>query len=297
LRYIENEDGYALFGQPTRFELREGGKNDVIETATIARDSSGGWWIAYPWQRQMWVQTTLNAKKGLWTEPFAVSDDADADDLCAIVALPGGVGLAWSNQANDTMNFRLHRDGADAKTWEPTEEIERGNRNADDHINAKVSPDGTLLLATKNSVDRVGDAQLVLHVRHPNGRWEKRPYARRTPTAQPSRPMVLLGGMPPELLLVHTQYGRGGDWQVEGRRNTIVWQAAPLANVNAVAVAAPSEPLIDPAGAVNNVTGCKAPFPTRYPWIVLASDALGHVYEGRIDSTRNRAASAALPAQ
>jgi len=34
--------------------------------------------------------------------------------------------------------------------------------------------------------------------------------------------------------------------------------------------------------SVNNVTGSKAALPTGVPWIVLASDEKGRVYEGEI---------------
>lgn len=283
LRYSK-ESGYQLVGTPVQFEPHGGGQSDVIETATIASDSRGRWWIAYPWQRRMWVRATRNVNATEWTEPIAVSDETDADDLCALMQLPKGVGLAWSNQATDTMNFRLHQDDAEAEYWEPLEEIERGSHNADDHINAKVTSDGAVLLATKNSVDRIGEAQLVLRVRHPNGRWESIPYARREPTAEPSRPMLLLSVDRPDLVLLHTLYGRSSDPQ-QKPRNTIVWQTASLASLNREKLGAAARILINPGAAVNNVTGCKAPLPTGIPWIVLASDVEGNIYEGQIELT------------
>jgi len=287
LRESSHADGYSLVGQPVQFQLHDGEKHDGIETATIAQDGCGGCWIAYPWQRRMWVRAALTADQSRWSEPFAVSEKADRDDLCAVVALPGGIGVAWSNQANDTMNFRMHKDGDAVDQWLAAEVIERGHRNADDHIHAKVTADGTLLLATKNSVDQVGQAQLVLRVRSPEGRWANFPYAPRTATQEPSRPILLLGNDPAELLLFHTLYGRS-DTSGKTKHNTIVWQAIPLARLNAETLAAPSHTLIAPGTAVNNVTGCKATLPAGSPWIVLASDASGRVYEGLIESNRER---------
>lgn len=287
LRYNAQAGSYLPDGEPTRFKV-EGGEppNKIIETATIACDSQGRCWIAYPWQQKMWVRASNDNTLTEWTEPFAVSEETDRDDLCAIVALPGAVGVAWSNQLQETMSFRLHQDGADTNNWEPTEIIERGNKNADDHISAKVDADGRLLLATKNSVDRVGQPQLVLRIRDPNGNWQSITYAERTTTAHPSRPQILLAEKPPYLLLVHTIYGPKGPPPNETQQNTIAWQAAPLAHLNAATLNVASQSLIDPATSINNVTGCKAMLPNGQPWIVLASDEAGHVYEGQLDATK-----------
>ena len=282
LRFDNNKAAYQLAGDPVRFEVTGGQTNENIETATIALDSRGTRWVAYPWKQRMWVRATLDKKGTRWTATIAVSETTDRDDLCAIVALPSAIGLAWSNQVDDSMNFRVHRDGATADDWAPVEVIERGRHNADDHINAKVAASGVLLLATKNSVDQVGEAQLVLRVRETTGQWQNIPYAPRTSTGQPSRPVVLLGGEPPQVLLLHTVYGPP-DQASQERRNTIVWQAAPLAQLTAATLAARSQLGIDPDAAINNVTGCKAALPAGARWIFLASDEAGRVYEGCLD--------------
>lgn len=285
LHYVERIDTYRLADEPALLDVGDGEENDAIETATMARDGHGRFWIAYPWKRRMWVRATTNVDRTEWTAPFAVSDETDQDDLCAIVALPGAVGLAWSNQLDDTMNFRRHRDGADATHWEPIEEIERGDSNADDHISAVVDAQGVLLLATKNSVDRVGEPQLVLRIRNRPDGWQNLPYAPRTSTGQPSRPLILVGETPPCLLLLHTLYGPKGLPQAGEQRNTIVWQAIPLGKIEARSLAISFQPLIDPGTAVNNTTGCKAKLPKGHPWIVLSSDDQGNVYEGHLDAT------------
>jgi hypothetical protein len=297
LRFADDSDSYALAGAPTRFKVVGGGNNDSIETATIAHDGSGRWWIAYPWNGRMWIRATLADDDDTWSEPFALSDVTAPDDLCALVRLPGAVGLAWSNQANETMNFRLHRDGAEIANWEKTEVIDRGNRTADDHINAKVSPDGTLYMATKNSVDRVGEPQLVLRIRRPNGTWENWPYACRTNSEEPSRPIVLLGGSPSVLLLLHTLYRRTPDSPRKNDRNTIEWQSVTLDHLGAATLNVPSQTLLAPTPSLNNVTGCKQILPAQAPWIVLASDSQGNVYEGRLDLAMRRAGLLATPAE
>ena len=280
LKYSAEQSSYQRLGQPVQFQVSDPQADGVIETATIARDGHNRWWIAYPWQRRMWVRSSLDADGVEWTEPIAVSREVNADDLCAIVSLPGGVGVIWSDQGSDALYFCWHKDGSNPKTWEPIEEIDRGDLTADDHIHAAVSSDGALFLATKNSVDRVDHPQLVLRVRHPDGRWENLPYARRTADEEPSRPIVLVGGDPARLLLLHTLYGRGN---VKPQVNRIVWQSAPIRNLTGAILDTTSQSLIGPIEGINNVTGSKASLPKGKPWIVLASDAAGRVYEGCIE--------------
>jgi hypothetical protein len=280
LKYSAERSSYQRVGQGVQFQVGARQDDGVIETATIARDGRNRWWIAYPWQRRMWVRSSLDADGVEWTEPIAVSREVNADDLCAIVSLSGGVGVIWSDQGSDALYFCWHKNGANPKTWEPIEEIDGGDLTADDHIHAAVSSDGALFLATKNSVDRVDHPQLVLRVRHPDGRWENLPYAHRTANAEPSRPIVLIGGDPAWLFLLHTLYGRDG---VKPQANRIVWQSTPVQALTDAILDTTSQSLIGPIEGINNVTGSKVSLPKGKPWIVLASDAAGRVYEGCIE--------------
>jgi len=270
---------YRPAARPVQFTMPElAGIQGSIETATIARDGRGRWWIAYNWQRRMWVRSALDSSGGAWTEPLAVSElEASSDDLCAMAALPGGVGVIWSDQAQDAVYFRWHADTARPESWNPVEVVAKGGKTADDHINAAVASDGTLYVATKNSVDLVGHAQLVLRVRDPRGRWTNHPYAVRTERFQPSRPIALLGGNPPRLLLVHTLYLTQRSPQP---KSVIAWQATSLPRIN---LDQPARTLIDAGTRLNDVTGSKGRLPAGQPWIVLTSDPAGNVYEARLE--------------
>lgn len=242
-------DGYSLARRPVEIQM-EG----RLETATLARDGRGEWWIAYGLGRQMWVRTSRDG----WRRAVQVSATAATeDDICAIVAVGGGVGVIWSDQAADTVWFRWRRDGA--PQWGPIEAIDQGGKTADDHIRASVSADGRLLVAMKNSVDRVGVPQLVLRERSPAGKWSSRPYAPRTSDGEPTRPAVLLGGVPERTFLLHSRYTKTGSelvrWE-EGR-----------------------EVVLLPVRGLNDITGPKARLPAGHPWIVLASDRDGNLYE------------------
>ncbi len=245
--------GYEVNGKAA--EIAVEGK---LETATLARDGRGEWWMAYGMGREMWVRRSGQG----WKNAEKVSATAAMkDDICGIVAVGGGVGVIWSDQAADTVWFRWRKDGA--KDWGAIEAIERGGKNADDHIRASVSADGRLLVAMKNSVDAMGAPQLVIRERGKYGRWKSTPYAPRTSAGEPSRPAVLLGGKPEQMILLHSRYLRGGSeivrW-VDGR-----------------------EELVIPGARVNDVTGPKARLPEGQVWIVLASDRAGNVYEARLN--------------
>ncbi len=245
--------GYELARAPVPIEVE--GK---LETATLARDGRGEWWIAYGLEREMWVRRSGDA----WKQAQRISAaPAAADDICAVVAVSGGIGVLWSDQAADTVWFRWRPDGAEG--WGAIEAIERGGKNADDHIRISVSADGRLLVAMKNSVDRLGAPQLVLRERARDGKWTSRPYAPRTESGEPSRPAVLLGGEPERMFLLHSRYAKGGSEIVrwaDGREEVLI-----------------------PGNRVNDVTGPKARFPNGQPWIVLASDREGNVYEARLN--------------
>jgi len=277
LRFEAEADRYRPTGDAIELIVPEDVGGPGLETATIAREGRGRWWIAYGWRRQMWVRASRDREGTVWTQPIAVSQEpASDDDICAIVALPGGVGVIWSDQSADAVYFRWHRDEAQPEAWAETEVVDRGNRAADDHLNTAVARDGTLYVATKNSVDRAGHPQLVLRIRNPQGRWENRGYALRTERAEPSRPIVVLGGEPERFLLLHTIYRRE---QSQPPESWIGWQST-LEEV--------AQPLIAAGTRINNVTACKARLPAGYPWIVLASDHEGNVYEARIDSGTRR---------
>lgn len=282
LCYSQPHSRYELAGEAMQFSVR-GMLDDQIETATIARDGRGRWWIAYPWQERMWVRATTGATAGQWSEPRALSDAADSDDLCAIFAMKDAVGVAWSDQRHDAIYFRWRQDAAPLDDWDDVEVVDEGNRTADDHLHAVVGRDDTVYLATKNSVDRIGQPQLVLRIRSPEGRWQNLPYAPRTAAEEPSRPIVLIDPEWRRLLLLHTLYGRSS--QQRGN-NRIGWQSVALSGRLSAELTAPATMLIGPLPGVNNVAGSKLPMTRGKPWIVLASDAKGNVYEGRLDANR-----------
>lgn len=252
--------------------------DDAIETITVARDGTGEWWLATAVQEKIFAWTSNDAAH--WSQPEVIGRGVDADDICAVAPLRDGVGVIWSDQKHDTVNMRLHRRGHPLKTWEPIEVVQAGGKNADDHIHAVLASDGTLWVATKNSVDGIGQPQFVLRVRSPAGQWRNFPYGRLSANAAISRPTVALAPTG-AVLLGHSSYrGRSVSEILFG----VVDLAVPEIQRAPKAVIAPSDEL---HARANDVTSPKAAFPERAPWLVLASDAEGRVYEADLRAMTN----------
>jgi hypothetical protein len=74
------------------------------------------------------------------------------------------------------------------------------------------------------------------------------------------------------LILLHTV----GEKLPSGSTSKIVGLLMP---VNQLDLAAPQVDVIVAGQPINNVTGPRYAFPENAPWIVLASDSIGRVYE------------------
>ncbi len=272
LKWNDGENGYRLDGQPTIWPLEN---RSSVETATITRDAVGNWWVAYDFDRSMWVRRSLDDSARQWSDPIAVSDPAGENDFCTIVALPNSVGVFWSDHVADAFLFRRHPNSNAPEEWEEIEVIASGPGIADDHLNAAVADDGTLYVVTKIGRVDIGQSQLALHVRRPNGNWESHSYGRRTATVERGRPMVFLSDDSRRLHLCHSVYVSQAD---KSRSSHIAWIST---DVESLDLAQPEVKLIAAALPVNSPTGSKSPLATNVVPLVLASDGKGNVYEGR----------------
>lgn len=264
-----------------------------LETATIARDAKGVWWIAAPVTpkggapvvakdggkakvpREVWVWRSEDGRDWRLLQPLARG--IGGDDICLIARCEGGVGVAWSDQNRDEVGFRFHSQEAVAESWSATEIVDSGSLTADDHLHAAFAG-GRFWLATKNSVDAVGKAQLVMRVRSADGSWTNFPYEPKTAARTPSRPIVVPTPDGRRLVLFQTDYANGKT----GRGDI----AFGVAGVDDPVFSPVMAPLISPElqgkERINDVTGPKDAFPASGPWIVLASDTEGRVYEADV---------------
>jgi hypothetical protein len=135
-------------------------------------------------------------------------------------------------------------------------------------------------VATKNSVDRIGEPQQVLRVRNAQGKWSNYPYATLTKIEAPTRPIAQLTYDGSRLFLLHTV-------ALAGHRPARSMIVGLTTRPDRISMAGPALPLIEADAAVNNVTGSKARLPKEQPWIVLASDTEGRVYEALLSAGRS----------
>ena len=248
-------------------------EKEDIETATIAKDSKGQWWVAADGNTSIYVWHSVDGLT--WSKASMLKTGINKDDICEITTIKGGVMVIWSNQKDEAVQCREHRDGHAENDWSRETNVEIGHKTADDHLHTALTPDGTIWLVTKNSADSNFYPQLVLRVRHPSdGSWSNFPYAPRTPHEEPSRPVIIAtpGGV---LVEAHTIYDK-----TDRYKGRIVFARIDTA---ANGILTHQQNLIQPDeqlhAIVNNCTMSKATFPAGAPWIVLASDGQGRVYE------------------
>lgn len=246
--------------------------SETIETATLARDNKNNWWVAADAGTSIYIWHSTDGRK--WSDPVKLGEGINKDDICAIVALPKSVLVIWSDQNKDGVFCREHLSTNAYDKWNPIETIQQGGLTADDHINAAVSKNGTVWLATKNSLNEIGQPQLVLRVRSKNGRWTNHPYGPRQLIQEPSRP-VLLATPDGRILTGNTVYYKKNRFE-----DHIEFGLVDLKNPEIITrktkVIAPDSTLHT---LMNDITKTRRILPATAEWIILSSDSKGRVFE------------------
>ncbi len=251
---------------------RSASRDESLETATICQDNQGRWWIAYDRGRCIYVKWTTDPMGMSWSKPITLANEIAPDDICSLYALADRVGVIWSNQKQAAVVAREHLLGSASEYWTNPVDIQRGDANADDHLRCAVDQRGILFVASKNSLDQIDQPQHILRVRQADGTWANHGYATLTATSSPTRPIAVIGGNPEQLFLLHTVAQRS----TAGTTSKIVGISMTVEQLD---LAAPQVDVIVGDQSVNNVTGPRHAFPPTAPWIVLASDSTGQVYE------------------
>jgi hypothetical protein len=176
IEYVPATNNYKLWSQrPNPVSL--GTLGSGVEAATLTIDGNGRMWAAWDGTtdfRVVWSDFPYST----FSSTIIVASGATTDDICAIVALPGKVGLFWSDQNAKRFGFKTHTNGADPSTWSANEvpasqsAINQGHGMADDHMNLVCASDGTLYCAVKTSYDIPGQTLLGLLIRRPSGTWD-----------------------------------------------------------------------------------------------------------------------------
>ena len=254
---------------------------DKFETATITKHKSGRFWVAATAGKKVCVWYSDLSNKN-WTGPDIIAEGINEDDICTITSLPEGVGVIWSDQENDALKFKLHIQSNEIEIWEETEVIIGGGNIANDHLNTTLSSDSTLWLVSKNSVDEVGKPQLVICERTKNGNWSHYQYAYRNANEAPSRPIIISVEESPELILSgHTIYNFSNRYLGKIVFGWVDTESKDILKhtINAIQ---PDTAFCFGSNRINDVTGYKKPYPKGVPWIILASDLVGNIYEADV---------------
>ena len=236
------------------------------ETLTIAKDSRGKLWIAWEAGGKVKVNRSTGADTA-WGSPFTLpvtgASNLKSDDIAAVQAFNGRIGVLWSNQNTQQDYFAYHTDGTSDKTGWTGEVAYSGSLAADDHVNLKTGSDGSIWAAVKTSKNDApnSDAEpvIVLLHRSPAGSWS--PSTVWTGGDQPTRPICLLDETSGKVYVLAQV--------LAGSPDGIYYKAADLS--------APSfagglgTPLIRGSGKPNNVTSTKQNLSPTTGLVALAS--------------------------
>lgn len=250
------------------------------ESMTIARDTRGVLWIAYTLDSTVFVSHTTGSDTA-WATPFelpvAEGTSVDADDIAAVIAFSGKIGVFWSNQSTDKFYFAVRDDNAGSTTsaasWK-LEIVATGGHVADDHFNLKLAADGRLFATIKTSKTAAADTLVGLFVRASNGAWSPL-YNVTTVASNPTRPILLLD---------------------EARNRVMIFYSADHANIqykesDMTNIAFPSgsgTPFIESTSTddINNPTSTKQNLTPQTGLTILASSAaLNSYWHNAIDPT------------
>ncbi len=171
----------------------------ALESIVIDIDTSGTLWATFTvanssgGRKVMVTHSTTDDRT--WVAPYVVPTAGAAtltsDDISAVVAFRGQIGVMWSNQNEDAMYFATHADGAPDNAWQLTPALQ-GPRYADDHINLKslqAGPEGEVLAAVKTELQQ-GGAPLVLLLVLDKGSWSRHTFG--TVGEDHTRPLVIV---------------------------------------------------------------------------------------------------------
>ena len=178
------------------FAITDGG----AETFVVDKAQDGQLWMTYTRGDQVYVTHSVGSDQD-WTKPFPLpmeqSGDLTPDDISAVVAFDGAVGVMWSDQKDGAIYFASHRNGDDDQTWQFSTALQ-GPALADDHMNLKAlhqDPAGRLLAVVKTSLNDAPDVDpnrplIVLLVLRDDGTWDQHVVSRVVDNQ--TRPLLLV---------------------------------------------------------------------------------------------------------
>src|SRR5690606_13688814 len=229
--------------------------NDEVETATIDIDDTGRMWIAYERNGQVMVRWA-NPNYGTWSDEIPLANVRE-DDIATVAALPGKIGVFWSNQITQRFGFRTHLNEDPTDVWSADEvpasqsALQVGDGMADDHMNLAVSSTGVLYAAVKHGYNMANYPLISLLVRNPDGTWHDSYEVSQIGTT----PIALLNETLGKIKVAYSSATYNG---------AIVYRESPTSNIGF----GPVQTLI-PGTTLRDPTGIKA---TYHPDVVVLAN-------------------------
>lgn len=177
--------------------------------ATLDIDATNRIWIASNSFGNMLVRYS-DPPYTIFSSPITIQSGATENDICTITALPGKIGVLWSNQNTRRFGFKTHNDGADPTIWSadevPASQSAQniGDGMGDFQLNIAAASDGTLYCAVKTAYDKNGYPTIALLVRRPNNTWDNLYPV--TSSKEGDRPFVILNEAAGKVKVFYTHH-------------------------------------------------------------------------------------------
>ena len=242
------------------------------EAVVMDRDTTGRIWVTYTRDSKVYVTRTDTAG-GSWITPYVVpvpgANDLSSDDISAVVAFDGKIGILWGNQNKNAYYFAVHTDGAPDSAWS-REVAYAGPEFADDHINVKqlqADAEGRIFAVVKTSRDLAQDPLNVVLVRTADGSWDTDNVMGRKQDNE-TRAILLLDGQNEQVYtFAVAPCCSGGTVYMKKVSFQALANGNPYANgLGTPFLSSPSNP------AINNPTSTKQTLNNATDLVVLAGD-------------------------
>lgn len=210
LEYVPELSTFKLWSQ--RPAIVSIGLDSGVETAMIDVDGTGRMWLASDGSSTVNVRWS-DPPYSQWSSPITLASGITSNDKCAIIAMPGKLGVFWSNQNTRLFGFKTHLDGTSPISWTNDESpasqsaVNVGGGMADDHFNMTTDNNGNLYCAIKTSYNKSGYPLIGLLVRRPNGIWDDLYEVSTTGTT----PTVILNEAQGKVKVLYTSQTYGKD--------------------------------------------------------------------------------------
>lgn len=284
LVFIADAKTYRLAGEPLTWELGgDGQTRAAMKSAVITRDELGFFWAVYDFDNRIFARRSLDQSAQDWHQATDVSADIYHDDIAVTFPTRGGVGVVWGDQSKEALYYGEHRVDRPFGQWQNVQVLAQGNRTADNQFNVAVAADGSIFLASKTSLDTVGEPLLSLRVMR-EGRWQSFPYRHRTAAEMPNRAIAILGDSTTCLYLVHGIFPQNEKGRDYDKSDYIAYY---LVAPHTLDIPEADRTLIAPRKGFNirSPTSAKQNIDPGVEPLVLASDKYGNVYEGILPAT------------